>query len=219
MHGGGYILNTDEKQYNFFKQAIEELGYGLIVPDYPLCAAYVYTDAYDMLHDVYLDWVARAGADNIIFFGDSAGGALVIGMAQYLRDKSEPLPRAVIGFSPWLDATLTNEDIHLVDDVIMPLAQLQNCGLLWAGDDNPRTYRVSPIYGDFQGLPPLHIFIGGRDMFYADVAKLRERMKKEKLPLTVYEYPHMFHVWADLLPQMPESKDAIKHIVKILKEN
>ena len=46
LHGGYYTGNMQAVQYELVKPFVEELGYGVIIPDYPLCAAYTFRDAY-----------------------------------------------------------------------------------------------------------------------------------------------------------------------------
>lgn len=217
LHGGGYVLNIDASQYDFFKKIIKELGYGIIIPDYPLAAAYTYKDAYAMVEDVWKDWAERVGSDKMTLFGDSAGGGFCLAFAEYLKANSLPGPGGIILFSPWLDVTTTNAGMYLLDDVMLDRSGAQACGVAWAGDSNPRHYQISPINGDLGGLPRVHIFIGGRDMLYADVDRLRTRMRKEGLPLTVYEYPNMFHIWAALFPNLRESRHAVDQMIEILK--
>ena len=216
LHGGYYTGNMQAVQYELVKPFVEELGYGVIIPDYPLCAAYTFRDAYAMVAAVYAQLVAEVGAGNIILMGDSAGGGLSFGFAQWLRENGGQQPGAIILISPWLDVTLTNDDIDLIDDPMLNRSYGQLVGSLWCADTTPRCYQVSPIYGDLGGLPRLHVFIGGRDMFYPDVTRLRDRMRRERLPLTVYEYPQMFHVWP-ALTMLPEAKKAQQQFIEIAK--
>jgi len=218
LHGGYYVSNMMKVQYKLLKSFVEELGYGIVIPDYPLCAAYTYRDAYAMVTQVYAALAAEAGAENILLYGDSAGGGFCLGLAQWLHRTGGEQPAAVILISPWLDVTLTNRDIGLIEDPMLNRSYGQLVGTLWAGDDtSTRHYQVSPIYGDLSGLPRLHVFIGGRDMLYPDVVRLRDRMRADRQPLTVYEYPQMFHDFV-ALPALPEAKDANKWIIRIAEE-
>ena len=214
LHGGYYVNNMMRIQYNLIKPFVEELGMGVLIPDYPLCAAYTYWDAYRMIAEVYWNLVQElGGSENILLFGDSAGGGLCLGFAQFLHGQT--LPYAVLLLSPWLDVTLTNPDIALIDDPMLNRAYAQRVGVLWAGGEKETTrYEVSPVYGSLQGLPRVHVIIGGRDMLYPDVVRLRTKMREAQLPLTVYEYPQLFHDFP-AVPELPESKDAYRWFVEI----
>ena len=216
IHGGYYTGNMQSVQYNLVKPFVEELGFGAIIPDYPLCGAYTFRDAYAMVAEVYANLVDEVGANNILLMGDSAGAGLSFGFAQWLREHNGQQPGAIILLSPWLDVTLTNPDIDQIDDPMLNRTYGQIVGTLWASDTTTRCYQVSPIYGDLHDLPRLHVFIGGRDMFYPDVVRLRDRMKREHLPLTVYEYPQMFHVWT-AVPMLPETQKAHEQFIEIAK--
>ncbi len=49
---------------------------------------------------------------------------------------------------------------------------------LIAQDFDPRHYLASPLYGDFSGLPPVHIFSGTADILFVQALLLVERLKK-----------------------------------------
>ena len=216
LHGGYYVNSMMQIQYNLLKPFVEELGFGVLIPDYPLCAAFTYRDAYAMVAEVYVSLVAEVGASHILLFGDSAGGGLCMGFAQWLHQTGGEQPAAVLLLSPWLDVTLSNPDIRLIDDLMLNRAYAQHIGELWAGGDATTHYRVSPIYGDMNGLPRIHVVIGGRDMLYPDVVRLRDLMRAAQRPLTVYEYPQMFHDFP-AVPALPEARDAYRWFVTIAK--
>lgn len=86
--------------------------------------------------------------------GDSSGGGLAFGFAMMLRDEKISQPNQIILLSPWLDITMSNNDILEIDkkDKILGVKSLQMAGKLYADTLDLRNYRASPIFGDVSGI-------------------------------------------------------------------
>ncbi|GAA5858543.1 hypothetical protein JCM8547_007353 [Rhodosporidiobolus lusitaniae] len=115
--------------------------------------------------------------ENIIFAGDSAGGGLCLATLMYLRDEGYPLPAGGILMSPWCDLTMscssweTNRPYDYLpnpnseDDHLHPV----KC-LLGDQIENYLTHPyVSPLFGDFTGLPPLLIQAGDAEVLRDEI--------------------------------------------------
>lgn len=93
---------------------------------------------------------------------------------------------------------------------------LRKAGEMFAGDLAPTDPLVSPIYGSFEGLGKLSIFIGTYEIFVADTRKLKEKLEAEQIPFNYYEYPKMMHTWA--LLRLKEGAQCIEQMVSLLKK-
>ena len=129
-----------------------------------------------------------------------------------------PQPKKIILSSPWLDVSLTNPDIqHVIPkDNALEIKSLQKAGMLWAGELDLKDPKVSPIYGRFDNIAKISMFMGTAEIFVSDGRKLVEKLTKENIPFNYYEYPKMLHCWI-LLP-LPESKVALTQIMKLINE-
>ncbi|MEU0495900.1 alpha/beta hydrolase [Mycobacterium sp. NPDC006124] len=119
--------------------------------------------------------------------------------------------RGLTLISPWLDIALCNPDIDTVapSDPWLARDGLRLCGRRWAADlplDDPR---VSPIFGDPSGLPPVHLYIGTDDILAPDCRRLRDAMPSSTL--TYQEEPAAIHVYP-LLPT-PEGRAARRELL------
>ena len=68
--------------------------------------------------------------------------------------------------------------------------------------DNPL---VSPVFGDFSGLPPTLAQVGSTEILLDDTRRVGERARAQGVDFEVEvwdEVPHVWHVWAFL----PESR-------------
>jgi acetyl esterase/lipase len=126
---------------------------------------------------------------------------------------------AVVGLSPWLDATLDEEAVDDLEpsDPMLAETGLRAAGRWWAGRRHPADPLVSPIHADLRGLPPIHVYIGERDILRPAVEKLVERAGRDDVSLHVHEYPAMFHVW--MTRAIPEGCRTRRDLVALLRDH
>lgn len=218
IHGGGYIFNMADIQWNYLAKVAEETRATIMVTNYPLAPQSNADAAYTYLHKLYKTFLDRHHGKEILFLGDSAGAGLAIAFAQYLNDVNLPQPKKIILSSPWLDISMTNPDIKSVipKDKVLEITSLQKAGKMWAGKLDVKDPKVSPIYGRFDNIAKISMFMGTAEIFVSDARKLVEKLRKESIPFNYYEYPKMFHCW--LLAPLPESKVAMSQIMELINE-
>lgn len=218
FHGGAYVFNIYKQHWQLFDKLMEATNATIVVHDYPLVPKYTCKDALEFSDKVYQRFCRKHSSKKTLFVGDSAGAGLALSYAQYLRNEGRKLPDHIILSAPWLDVTLSNPDVATLDkvDAMLGIEGLQKAGKAYAGKLETTDYRVSPLYGDFKGLPQLSVFIGTHDLFWADVKLLKARLEKENTSLNYFEYPRMFHNWW-IFVGLPESKSVLKQVTALLK--
>lgn len=72
--------------------------------------------------------------------------------------------------------------------------------------------RLSPLYADLAGLPPMLIQTGGYELFLDESLALAERAADCDVPVTVSVYQGMPHDFALVLPELQESVDSFRQI-------
>ncbi len=95
-----------------------------------------------------------------------------------MRDAGLPLPHRVVLISPWLDVSVSEPDQAAIEpsDVILMRPGLALAGRWYAGDLDVKDPRVSPLFGDLAGIPPiLMFFCGSHDILVVDARRLAER--------------------------------------------
>lgn len=205
LHGGAYILDVQAMQWNLAKGLLDRLGGEVVASIYPLAPEHGWQDSMDAVERVYLNLVGEAGAENIIIFGDSAGGTLTLLLAQRLRDSGQPLPAALVMFSPCFDIGLSGRDQPAIEavDPALTINFVRQAGKLWANGLAPTDPRVSPLYGRHDKLPPTIIFSGTRDILDSDALRLVHLNPEIEL----HHYRNMIHVWP--CAPIPEAEQAL----------
>ncbi|MCE1196722.1 alpha/beta hydrolase [bacterium] len=216
LHGGSYVVNATHPHWRFLAKLVEKTGCRVVAPDYPLAPEHCYADAYRMLRRLYLTLLERQPRPKIVLMGDSAGGGLALGFAMYLRDEGLPPPETLVLLSPWLDITMSNPRIAAIDreDPFLNREALVVAGESWARGANPRKPLLSPLYGAFDDLPTMHLFIGTKDILAADCRRFRDACQEKGARLAYYEFEHMVHDW--MLLDFKEAKIAMAQVAAIV---
>ena len=220
VHGGAYVYSLLIFHWIFIAKLIKETNATIVVPDYPLVPFENCEDVFSFIETDYDKLLKNHPSKDIILMGDSAGGGFCLSFAQYLTQQNKKQAEQLILLAPWLDVSMENPEIQsmLEIDKMLEFEGLQLAGKLYANPLDVQHYQVSPIYGEFDNLPKISIFIGGHDMLLKDCEKLRRRLKEKNIEYNYYDYPKMFHEWVMFTP-LKESKFALKQIVNLIKKS
>ena len=154
-------------------------------------------------------------ADQIVLAGDSAGGGLALSLLLWLRDECYPLPAGALLLSPLLDMseTAASRIKNARSDAMLPPPAKRgvNPRALYVGEEDHRHPLISPIYGEYQGLPPLYVQVSDSEMLLDDSLRLARRARHYQVNAEVDIWRGLPHVWS-LVPWLPESRAAIRRM-------
>ncbi len=211
LHGGAYVKEIVEPQWGMVGAMVERLGAAVTVALYPLAPEVTCLDVLAFVEGVYVRMMAEGGPFAVV--GDSAGAGLALALAQHLRDSGKQQVTRLVLISPWLDVTCG--DVRQVGlervDPMLGLAGLQEAGRWYAGELATTDARVSPLFGDVSGLPPMLVLTGTHDLLHPDALRLAE---KGGSGIRLRTYRGMPHVWPAM--PMPEGKKALGEVVEFL---
>ncbi len=220
-HGGSYVAEATKEHWQFIERMVEDTGYRVILPDYPLTPKYTYKDVFAMMVPLYKEITDNINPEDLILMGDSAGGGLSLALLERLSKDNKEMPGKTILISPWLDVRLTNPKIDEVQkrDKELNKETLKIAGIAYAGkEEETGNYLVSPIEGDLSKLKNITIFTGKNDILNPDVYVLNERAKKVGVNIEIKEYEEAGHIW--IINQNSESKvveEGYKDLIKAIK--
>lgn len=212
LHGGGYFNDFSPFHWRFLKRIIRDTGSAVIAPAYRLVPYGTVSDAFSLMVPLYREYSDLHPDHKIIVMGDSAGGGLSLALAQEFHLLGVRLPDELILLSPWTDVTMSNPKIPAYqkrDPWITASFRVPGC--CWAGDGDPRSRRVSPLFGEVSFLKHVTLFTGTREILYPDQLLLFEHLKAEPSNEMITA-EGMVHVYP-LIP-IPEAEDAIKAVEK-----
>ncbi|PYJ10595.1 MAG: alpha/beta hydrolase [Verrucomicrobia bacterium] len=208
FHGGGYCSGSIVSHRRMVTEAGRAAGVRTLAIAYRLAPEHPFPAAYD---DALTAWrfLRNEGipAERIAVGGDSAGAGLAMALIGRLRDGREELPECAWLVSPWTDLTMSGSTFaskDAVDPIIHKeyLYELVDA-YLPAGVDR-KDPRVSPLYADLTGFPPLVIQIGSAETLLDDATRLANVAGAADVSVTLEIWPHMIHAWplwnADLEP-------------------
>lgn len=219
LHGGGYTAGELDYARGFGGVLAAATHVNTLCVAYRLAPEHKHPAAVDDAFEAYRYLLAAGYApEHIAFVGESAGGGLAFCLALRCRDEGIPLPCCIVGISPWADLTLSgnsySNNVHRDPSLIRE--SLAYYTLVYAAGSETLPY-VSPIFGEFNGFPPVQLFAGGSEILLDDSRTLLNKLLDAGCNASLHVEPHMWHVYP--LYGLPESKRAVKRMTEFLLEN
>jgi len=215
LHGGAYISAIAPQHWALIG-ALADAGVRVEVPHYGLAPQHTHRDAYPLVTTVYRELLEEVDAATVTIAGDSAGGGLALGLAQTLREAGLPQPGRLVLLSPWLDLTISNPGVPAVEarDPWLSSTGLRVAGESWAGGEDPTQPRLSPLNGPLDGLAPIDVSVGTREICLPDVLELQRRATAAGAEVQVEVCEGAVHVYP--LTPTPEGRTAAHRIVDLI---
>jgi acetyl esterase/lipase len=187
------------------------------VPLYPLAPEHDCAAASAVVLGAYRELLAHCEASQLVVMGDSAGGGLAMSVITQAIAAGLAKPAALVLLSPWLDVTMTDptqKEIEKVDPLLVRPGP-KAAGRWYAGAMSTADPRVSPLYGEIAGLPPILMFCGSRDILVADARRLAARAAAEGTDVEYHEEAGLMHAYPLLFfPESRKAQDRIVHFVR-----
>src|SRR5947209_5037074 len=178
FHGGGYCSGSIVSHRRMVTEAGRACGVRTLAVRYRLAPEHPFPAALD---DARAAWafVCAGGtkADRIIVGGDSAGANLSLVLMTHLRDAGEALPACAWLVSPWADLTMSGATLASKDatDPLIHKGYLEELAAAFVPPGVDRADpRLSPLFADLTGLPPLLVQLGSEETLLADATRLAE---------------------------------------------
>jgi len=199
FHGGGYCSGSILSHRRLVTEAGRATGMRTFAVAYRLAPEHPFPGAYD---DALTAWRFLRNhnipASRIAIGGDSAGAGLAAALITRLRDAHEELPGCAWLISPWTDLTLSGSTLASKDavDPLMHKPYLKELAdaYLAAGMDR-KDPRVSPLYADLTGFPPILIQVGSAETLLDDATRFAAVAGSADVQVTLEIWPNMIHAW------------------------
>jgi len=216
LHGGSYAGEALPPHWYWAARLARRTGQTVTFPDYPLAPEQTVVEAHAMVEEVLDGLLDAASPAQVTTMGDSAGAGMALAIAQTRRDRGLRQPGRLVLLSPWIDLTMTNPQVEpmIPDEPLLDVGNLVACGIAYAADRGNDHATVSPLYGSFEDLPPMAVWMGTRDLFLPDVRLMIDKARAAGAAVEYREYPEMFHVW--MLGPFAEGRRATAEVRALL---
>jgi len=207
LPGGGLVNPLVAEHWWIVERLARATGAAITVVCYPLAPERGADHTLAVIDAQYERLAARAS--RLWVAGDSAGGALAVGLAL----RASRRPDALVLFSPWLDLGLENPAIarRARRDPSLRVPGLRAGAAAWAGERGLDDPAIDPARMDPTGLPPTLLFQGGRDIFFDDAVAFTRRADAVGAPVRLITAPAGFHVYVGAF-WTPESRSAFAEV-------
>jgi epsilon-lactone hydrolase len=212
LHGGAYCLGSPRGFAGMTAALARRLRGGVVLPDYRLAPEHPFPAA---VEDCFLAYRALLdeGVDPacLVLGGDSAGGGLAFVVLHLLLAEGLPKPAAAVAFSPWADLTASGESLRTLADreVMLPVERLPEIRDRYLAGADPRDPRASPVFGRFEGAPPVLIQSSRHEILRDDARRMVARLRECGVVVTHDEWEGVPHVWQLFHSWLPEGDRAL----------
>jgi len=214
IHGGGFISGSCDTHRVYVAKFAEETNLKSLVFDYRLAPEHPFPAAVDDCVTVYT-WLLKNGYDpgDIVVGGESAGGTLTLSLLLALKRDGIVFPKAAFSISPVTDLRCMADSFRYnAKNDIAPQGSLDVWTKMYIGDNDPKNPVLSPQFGDFHGLPPIHICVGTHEIHLDDCIHIAKKATEHGVDVTLRKWPKMVHAFPLLSPLFPEAKEALADI-------
>jgi acetyl esterase/lipase len=218
FHGGGFRIASALAYRSYGSHLAAVLGARVLLVEYRLAPEHKFPKAVDDCFTVWESLLAE-GIDTgrIVIAGDSAGGGLAASVTMHALADGV-LPAGVICFSPWVDLTITADtyDTNAESDKLFSRTSAEEAAPAYLGGADPMNPIASPLFGDWDGAPPLLILVGDAEVLLDDSRKLADVAKAAGVDVTLSIYPEMPHIWTMSYPAFPEAVEGVTEMAEFV---
>lgn len=217
FHGGGYISGSFNSHQDLIGRLAKATGCTILAVDYRLAPEHPFPAA---LEDALISYqyLQKQKPEKIFVAGTSAGGGLSLTLLLKLIEQKETLPKGAICICPWVDLALTGKTLKTNEGKdLIHTKNLEKAACLYLAGHNPKDPFASPLYGNLQGLPPLLIHVGSRELFLDEIQRFAQKAQQSGVPAELQIFDEMIHTWHLFSSQIIEGQQAFHKIGTFVK--
>jgi acetyl esterase/lipase len=218
LHGGAWCLHLPWIYRRLMTTLSEQTGLRVLLVDYRLAPEHPFPAGIDDCFAVYR-WLAEHGymGHPFALAGDSAGGNLSLVTLMRARDALLPLPDCAVLLSPATDLTVSgpSQRYNAEADPMFSPAAIDLLPDVYCPGQDRRNPLLSPLFGNWNGLPPLLFHAGSTEMLLDDSVRAHDRAVQAGVEAEIEVWvglPHVFHVFR----LIPESRSGVRAVAEFI---
>jgi acetyl esterase/lipase len=213
FHGGGYVLQSAHSHRKLTAHLAVQSNCNVLSVDYRLAPENPHpasiTDAM-----ISYKWLLKQGyaPSKIVISGDSAGGGLSLALLLAAKRDGVAQPAGAVVFSPWVDLVGTGEsmDSKFGIDLMVNRHALGLMAAMFLNGASANDPYAAPLNGDFTGIAPLYIQVGGDEALLDDSTRVAVKAAHAGVSVVLEVFPEMQHVFQAAAGMIPEATDAVE---------
>jgi len=223
LHGGAFIIPAmPETHALMLARLCRDLDAVGFLPDYRLAPFNKFPAALDDCERAYRALLERGfKPERIALAGESAGGALVLGVLQRIRKAGLPMPACAVPISPVTEMgrlhAPPSRALRRKSDPLLPIAALQRVDEMYAGNWDASDPELSPLYADLTGFPPLFLLASDNEVLRDDTILFAHRAREAGIATKLEVWPVLPHAFPLFARFMPEARGALDDIVAFIR--
>ncbi len=199
LHGGGFAVRGALTDRRFAASLSRRSGKPVVLVPYRLAPEFPFPAGLQDCCDVYGGLIAAGiPAKKIVLVGHSAGANLALVLMMRAREDGLPQPAGAVLLSAPTDLTAASPSASTnaeKDCMNGPGIWPWTCRI-YLGSTPPDHPEVSPLFGDWAGLAPLHFHVSSQEIILDDTLRAveRARLAGTAAGLSVWhDVPHSFY--------------------------
>ncbi|MBF7688246.1 alpha/beta hydrolase [Acinetobacter sp. EC24] len=224
LHGGGFCLGSLKTHRAWLCEMARTTGTTVMSLAYPLAPETTFPAQSEAIYNAYRALLESGiQAQDIILAGDDAGANLALALClRLIRQKNTALPCGLMLLSPFVDLTLTSNSVRYNQkhDALVSVDFLKKAIGYYLKDTDFETSdpRVSPLFDDLTGLPPLLIQVGSKSLLMDDAKRLKDMAERAEVDVYYKLYTGMWHNFFMFNAWFDEGKMALNDMCSFIQQ-
>lgn len=210
VHGGSFVAERSPRITQLVARFAATAEAQVFAPSYRLAPEHPCPAAVEDIVAAWT-WFSQTWPDEpVVALAESAGAAILLAALQVAKARGAPLPQGIVLLSPWVDLSLQSWSVIAASLTGSTPYTMESLALVarFYLDGLPATDPVaSPLFGGFEGFPPVLIHASLGDILYDDAVRLAEVLRQAGGDLTVRLWADETHVWERM--NTPKARQSI----------
>lgn len=212
LHGGAYAMGSIMTHRHLGAHLAGHAGARVLMPEYRLAPETRWPGAVEDAVAAY-SGLLEAGYEpgRIALAGDSAGGGLAFATLLAARNAGLPDPACIVGFSPWVDLTLSTRSLerNARADPLLPASRIEETRDYYVSAADAAAPTASPLLADIADPPPCLIQASRIELLEDEAAQLAEKLRAAGGDVRIEWFATAPHAWHIFVGIAPEADDAV----------
>nr|ADH59413.1 esterase [uncultured bacterium] len=224
IHGGAYVYNGGMAGLVEPSLIAHHLKIQVVSIDYRMPPKHPAPSATDDVITVWKELLKTRAHTSMAMGGTSAGGNIALASSQRFVGLGMAVPAALYIGTPTVDLNAEAGDSRYLnegaDRVLIKMGDFGAAAMnLYAGKLGLNHPYVSPIFGDFTGLPPTYLITGTRDLLLSDTVRAHRALRRAGIAAELHVYEGQGHADYIVAMKTPESAEHYAELNRFVLEH